>query len=74
MTKPCKNCKQATSPHYIRKYGGYCLGCFNAGVPELKDELEQLKKQLDKAKLENEMLRQTVADLHITLDVMSFPY
>lgn len=31
----CKNCLRSNHPHYDKKYGGYCLECSNAGVPEL---------------------------------------
>ena len=48
----CKNCHQPTHPHYIHKYGGYCLDCANAGVPELRERITEL--EMEKVELENE--------------------
>jgi hypothetical protein len=51
----CRNTtyKHACDPRYARKYGGYCLDCANAGVPD-KDA-------------ENARLRARVADLEVAL-------
>ena len=38
----CVNCHQPTHPHYIHKYGGYCLECENAGVPALKEQIAEM--------------------------------
>ena len=43
---PCKNCGQPTHPNHIHKYGGYCLDCSNAGVPELRERIEELEAEV----------------------------
>lgn len=40
---PCKGCKRKTHPAYVKRYGGYCLECSNAGVPERDDEIARLR-------------------------------
>ncbi len=41
----CRGCRRQNHPIYARKYHGYCLECSNAGVPELRDELEALRAE-----------------------------
>lgn len=41
-------CKHCESPYDIRqekKCGGYCFGCWNCGVPELREGIEELKAE-----------------------------
>jgi hypothetical protein len=50
-THEMPRCKNTAYDHvidifYVKRYADYCLGCVNAGVPELKDEIEQLKTKL----------------------------
>ena len=45
---PCKNCHQPTHPHYIHKYGGYCLDCSNAGVRELRERIAELEAKAER--------------------------
>ena len=32
---------------YYKKYGGFCLDCFNAGVPELMYQLAELQTSMN---------------------------
>jgi len=43
----CKGCKADNHPAYDKRYGGYCLDCHNAGVPELDDQIRELTTQRD---------------------------
>jgi hypothetical protein len=45
-TLKCKGCSRANHPHYNRKYHGYCLDCANAGVPDLRDRIEELEAEV----------------------------
>jgi hypothetical protein len=38
----CKNARYRhhAHPYYFKKYGGYCLECANAGVPDLIERIE----------------------------------
>ena len=42
----CKNCRRDTDFRFLRKYGGYCLDCSNAGAPEKDDEILALRMAL----------------------------
>jgi len=43
----CKGCKADNHPAYDKRYGGYCLDCHNAGVPERDDQTSELTEQRD---------------------------
>ena len=49
----CRNCKKENHPSYDRRYGGYCLDCFNARVPDLQDRIEQLEDRIQQLEEEN---------------------
>ena len=46
MTLTCRNCKRDNHPSYDKKYGGYCLDCFNAKVPEKDDQIAELYTEI----------------------------
>lgn len=60
---PCKGCKQPTHPSYIARYGGYCLDCENAGVPDLMEELDGTRGELRQANERIDDYQQTVTVL-----------
>ncbi len=39
----CKNCNDELHAAHAIKYGGYCLGCSNMGVPEKDAEIARLR-------------------------------
>ena len=41
QTPKCKGCSSRND--YGEKYAGYCLQCFNSGVPELDEQIRGLR-------------------------------
>ena len=64
---PCKNCKRTTHPAYLRKYGGYCLDCSNAGIQDKDEEIIELRNKLAEAELLKESLFKQIQGLSAQL-------
>lgn len=42
----CKNCGKDNHPAYDKKYGGYCLDCWNADADEKDAKIAELKEEV----------------------------
>ncbi len=67
----CKGCKQETHPAYLSRYGGYCLDCSNAGVPELMEQIDGMEGEARQAQERIAVLETAMKQIHKLSTVLS---